>query len=289
MNEATSPNPATGAAAGPPAAPSPAAPPAASPPPAGGAPNDWRASFAPELREAASLAKFQDAGALAKSYVELEKKMGAKLAPPAPDAPPEAQAAWRAAIGVPDKPEGYALAAPEGVPAEAWDGERANAFAGLAHQLGLTPAQAKGIADWAAKDAAGALEKMTAGIEADGRPMEDVLRAEWGGQYDVQVDRAKRAASEFGDETALAALEAKIGGAALVRMFAKIGAAVAEDAPAGMGTGRQASFDPVAERKKYFTPGTPENEAYTKPLHPEHQAAQKRVRDLFALEAERVA
>ena len=90
------------------------------------------------------------------------------------------------------------------------------------------------LAEWAAKDAAAQLNAFTAGIEADGRPMEDVLRDEWGGQYDAQIDRAKRAAREFGDEAALAALEAKIGGAALVRMMAKIGAKVGEDTPAGI-------------------------------------------------------
>lgn len=261
-----------------PAAADPAAPPAA------GAPPDWRASLPEDLRAAPSLTKFADPAALAKGYVEAEKLISRKGAIlPKEGDPPEVLAAWRAAVGVPEKAEDYGLSAPEGVPAEAWDTERATAFAGVAHELGLTPAQAKGLAEWAAKDSAGALAKFTSGIEADGRPMEQVLKAEWGAQYDSNVDAAKRAAAQFGEEAALAALEAKIGGAALVRMFAKIGGAVAEDRPAGMGTGRQSGSNPAAELDELTKPGSP----YWQPLHPGNKAAVARATELHMLIAER--
>lgn len=282
MSESTTPDATPGAAAVPPAAPASPAPPAGNPS-AGGAPNDWRASLPAELREAPSLANFADPAALAKAHVEAQALIGRKglIVPKEGDAP-EVVAAYRTALGVPEKPEGYALAAPEGVPADAWDGQRATAFAAEAHKLGLTPQQAKGIAEWAAKDTATALQRFTAGIEADGRPMEEVLRGEFGQQYEVQVDRAKRAAREFGDDAALTALEAKIGGAALVRMFAKIGAKIAEDTPAGMGTGRGAgTLDPKAEREKLMEVGSP----YWQPLHPKHAETMARVRHLFAAEA----
>lgn len=274
MSETATPNAAPNAP-GAPAAPDPAAPPAAgAPPPAA----DWRASLPAEIRDAPGLTKFQDPGALARSYVELEGLVGRKgaIVPGEKDGP-DVQARWRQAIGVPEKPSDYGLAAPKDIPAEAWDGERATAFATEAHRLGLTPAQAKGLAEWAAKDSASALQRFTAGIEADGRPMDEVLRGEWGARYDAQVDAAKRAARQFGDEAALGALEARIGGAAMVRMFAKIGSALAEDAPAGMGTGSRAPADPKAELDQIMAPGSP----YWQPLHPENAAAQARARELF--------
>lgn len=278
-------SPASTPAPGAPPATDPAAPPAAAPP-APSAPGDWRAMLPPELRDTPTLAKFQDPAALARSYTELESLVGRKgVILPTDKDPPEVQQRFRAALGVPEKPEGYALAPPEGVPAELWDGERATAFAGLAHQLALTPAQAKAIAEWAAKDAAGAMQKFTAGIEPDGRQMDEVLREEWGGQYEARVDRAKRAAQQFGDDAALAALESKIGGAALVRMFAKIGVAMGEDEPAGMGTGAARGTpgpaEAKAERERLMAKGSP----YWDRWHPDHEATKQRVTALFQVEA----
>ncbi len=249
-------------------------------------PPDWRASLPDDLRAAPSLTKFADPAALAKGYVEAEKLISRKGAVvPKEGDPPEVLAAWRAAVGVPEKPEDYSLAAPDGVPAEVWDGERATAFAGLAHQLGLSPAQAKGIAEWAAKDQAEALAKFTGGIEADGRPMEEHLRGEWGAQYDRNIDAARRAAAQFGEEAAMRALEAKIGGAAMVRMFAKIGGALAEDTPAGMGTGRAGGGNPQAELDEIMKPDSP----YWKPLSPGHKAAVARATELHMQMAARGA
>jgi hypothetical protein len=247
------------------------------PPSATSAPPDWRASLPDDLRAAPSLTKFADPAALAKGYVEAEKLISRKGAVvPKEGDPPEVLAAWRAAVGVPEKPEDYSLSAPEGVPAEVWDGERATAFAGLAHELGLSPAQAKSIAEWAAKDRAGELAKFTSGIEADGRPMEEHLRGEWGQQYDRNIDAARRAAAQFGEEAAMRALEARIGGAAMVRMFAKIGGALAEDTPAGMGTGRAGGGNPKAELDEIMKPDSP----YWKPLNPGHKAAVARATEL---------
>lgn len=276
---ATQPEAPAGAAAVPPAASATPAPPAGHPPEApGGAPNDWRASLPPELRDAPSLQKFADPSAMAKGYVNLETLVGRKGAiVPKDGDPPEVQQQFRAALGIPDKPEGYALKAPEGIPPEAWGEEGIKALATWAHELGLTPAQAQGVAERYAKVQAEGLQRAAEGVEPDGRRMEDVLRGEWGASYDGKVEVARRAAKQFGGDGVIDALEAKVGGAALLRMFAAIGEAMAEDSPAGMGTSR-GRMDPQAELAEIMKPGAP----YWQPMHPGHQDAMRRAKELFA-------
>jgi hypothetical protein len=242
------------------------------------APASWRDALPAELRDAPSLTKFNDPAALAKGYIEAEALIGRKgvIVPSEKDGP-EVVAKFREALGVPEKPEGYALTAPEGVPAEVWDVATATAFQQQAHALGLTPAQAKGLAEWYARGAAAQMQRLADGIEPDGRRMDDVLREEWGNNFDRKVALAQRAMKAFGDEAAISAFEARAGGAAVVRMMARIGEALAEDLPAGMtGEARRALSTPdemQAERTRLMAAGGP----YWDKMHPEHKATVARV------------
>ena len=261
-------------------------PPSAASAGASAATASWRDALPPELRDAPSLTKFNDPAALAKSYVEAEALIGRKgIIPPKADDPPEVVAKFREALGVPEKPEGYDLAAPEGVPPAVWHDDTAKAFRAQAHALGLTPEQAKGLAGWYAKDVAEQFQRVAEGIEPDGRKMEEVLREEWGAQHDRKIALAQNAMRAYGDEAAISALEAKIGGAAVVRMMARIGEALAEDVPAGMGgeaRGGAATPDEMAaERTRLMAASGP----YWDKMHPEHQATVAKVTSLFEREA----
>lgn len=285
MSESTTiETPTTGAAAVSPAAPSGAAP-ATTGVDAGA--SSWRDTLPADLREAPSLASLGDVTALAKAHVEAQALIGRKgLIVPKAEDPPAVHAAYRAALGVPEKPEDYALAAPEGIPEGVWNADGAAAFAAEAHKHGLTPAQAQGLAAWWAQTEAGKAQAAAQGIEADGRPMETHLREEWGAAYDAKVEAAKRAAKDFGASPAiLDALEAKVGGAEMLRFFAKLGEATGEDRPAGMGTGRAGGGDPKAELDRLMAPGGP----YWQPLHPDHHATYQRVKALHEAMAQRAA
>ncbi|HYZ32345.1 MAG TPA: hypothetical protein VE684_08700 [Crenalkalicoccus sp.] len=90
-------------------------PPASSPP----APIPAEAAPSPAGRPADVPEKFWDpaAGALRvdallKSYLELERRLSQRMGPPGPDATPEDLARFRAAMGIPDAPGGYDIAAP---------------------------------------------------------------------------------------------------------------------------------------------------------------------------------
>lgn len=264
------------------AAATPAAAAPATPPPAG---DDWRATLPDDLKALPAAQKYATPADLLKGYVEAEKLIGRKgVAIPGENATPEEHAAFRAALGVPENPDAYGLKAPEGVPPEVWDADNAKAFAAEAHKLGLTPAQAQGLAAWQASRVAEMASK--AGLEPDGRTFEEVLQAEWGQQFDAKMELAKRAVKEFGaDEATLAAFEAKAGGAALVRMFSRIGEKMAEDRPAGMGgDSAPVTTDPKAKALEIInTPGGP----YSNPLHPQHKQTVQEVTRLFELASRR--
>jgi hypothetical protein len=260
-------------------APAPADTAPASPAPAAAPADDWRATLPDDLKALPQAQKYATPADLLKGYFEAEKMIGRKgVQIPGENATPEEHAAFRAALGVPDAPDAYGLKAPEGVPAEVWSDDAAKAFAGEAHKLGLTPAQAQGIAAWWAGSMA--QQMASVGLEPDGRTWEDVLKTEWGTSFDAKLDLAKRAVKEFGaDAATLEAFEAKAGGAALMRMFARIGEKVAEDKPAGMG-GDTAPVvtDPKAKAMEIInTPGG----AYSNPMHPEHRATVQQVTRLF--------
>ncbi|MBX9697868.1 MAG: hypothetical protein K2X74_00470 [Acetobacteraceae bacterium] len=264
-----------------PAPTNPAATAATSAPPAA----DWSASLPEDLRPIVTAKGWKDPADALRSYGELETLIGRKgLIPPKEGDPDTVTAAWRAGLGVPEKPEGYEFKQPDGLPAEAWQESGLTAFRGWAHELGLTPAQAQGVAERFAKQQAEAMQRAALGIGPDGKPMEETLRAEWGVQYDAKVEQAKRAAKQFGAEAGvLDALEAKVGGAAMMQFFARIGEAIGEDNAAGMGAGGGAAGGgEKAELRRYFDATTAEHRAYSNPIDPKHREAVERVRALFA-------
>ena len=69
------------------------------------------ALFDESLKTHQGLAKFKDVDALAKSYVELDsmRRERSGVKPLTPESTPEEVTAYRAAMGIPEKPEGYEL------------------------------------------------------------------------------------------------------------------------------------------------------------------------------------
>jgi hypothetical protein len=256
----------------------PTTPAAADPPaPAAAAQQDWRAALPEDLRAAPSLTKFADPVALAKGYVEAEKLISRKgVIPPKDGDPPEVLAAYRAALGVPEKPEDYGLKAPENLPAGMWSDESAQAYAALAHKHGLTPAQAQGLA----AEFLAAQAQRVPDLAAEQKQAETELRGEWGAAYEAKIELAKRAIGQFAPPEFAQFLEATGLGnhPQLARMLARIGESVAEDRPAGMGTGARVSTDPKVEISELMAKGSP----YWHPLDPKHKETVARVKELFA-------
>ena len=154
--------------------------------------------------------------ALLKSYRELERKLSARFAPPADDAPDEERLRFRRAMGVPDTPAEYTVQ-----PRHELVGADMEVNAAL-HRAGFTPAQVQLVYDLAAERLLPVVAEAASQFEAERQ--RDRLRAEFGGE-----ERYRRTAKQIAawgranlPEEVLAPLSTTADGViALHRMMAK--------------------------------------------------------------------
>ncbi|WP_270938014.1 capsid assembly protein [Falsiroseomonas oryzae] len=125
--------------------------------------------------------KFRDAAtgalrveALLKSYLELERALSRRVAPPAADAPEEERARWRKLLGVPETPEAYEITPPHDMCGPDPDVNR------RLHEAGFTCQQAQLVYDMAAERLLPLIAEAAAEFEA-GKQREK-LHAEFGGE-----------------------------------------------------------------------------------------------------------
>ncbi|PZW50439.1 hypothetical protein C8P66_102127 [Humitalea rosea] len=112
--------------------------------------------------------------ALLKSYLELERRLSQRMAPPATDATAEEITRFRAAMGIPEAPDGYEITAPcpECSPDAAVNAKL--------HAAGFTPEQAQLVYDLAAEKLLPAIAEAAAEYEATRQ--RDKLIAHFGGE-----------------------------------------------------------------------------------------------------------
>ena len=133
-----------------------------------------------------------------KSYGELEKKIGQRVAPPLPDAKPEEIAAWRKVTGAPEKPEGYDIKKPEDIPAEYWSPDLVKGFSEIAHKHHLSPAAAQELVAWWNNEQKGGIEKLNGSVQEAHEQAVGALQKEWGEKFGDNVHAAKRVAAIAG-------------------------------------------------------------------------------------------
>jgi hypothetical protein len=203
---------------------------------AGSAAPEWLGGLPDELRGDATLSRYKDVEALARGHIEARRIASSKLAVPAADAPAEAWNAVFDQLGRPDSPDKYDIPLPQGQEAS----PVADAFRPIAHQLGLLPGQAKGLAEfWN-----GQMDATQAAYFAKGEEEIGALKSELGADYEAKKAAAKATylklglPPEFADE-----LDQKVGSGALMRGFIKLAEATGEhrrvdgDGEAGLGAG----------------------------------------------------
>ena len=122
--------------------------------------------------------------ALLKSYLELERRFSQRMTPPGDDAPDEDRIRWRAALGIPDSPDGYDIK-----PCHEMCGPDPEVNTRL-HEAGFTPRQAQLVYDLAAERLLPLITEAAAEFEA-GKQREK-LHAHFGGE-----DRYRRVAAQI--------------------------------------------------------------------------------------------
>ena len=194
-------------------------------------PTNWKASVSDDLKAHPAFEKFKEPGDVFKSYVELEKKVGAKgVIVPGESAKPEEMETFYNALGRPEKAEGYKFDPIENLHPDIQLTPEANAnFAKMAHSHGLTVKQAQGLYKDFFGNASVARVKQDEAAGAAKHEAEKALRTEWGAEYDNNLNKAKRLITKFGGADASEAFGEIGNNPKVLKTLASIAAKFSED------------------------------------------------------------
>lgn len=196
----------------------------------------WMAQNPDDLKTNEVLAKNPTVGDLSRAYLDLHGKSENAIQKLGENATDTEKATFWNSIGRPESPEGYKfeeVKMPEGIP---YDKEGEFAFRKFAHETGMTSQQAAGLHKWYGDRLVAAhteLEK--AGKEIEDKAVE-TLKEKWGGNYDVNLEMAKRGFDKAGelagkkDEFVKFMNDSQLGNNSLfIEVFHAIGKAMSED------------------------------------------------------------
>jgi hypothetical protein len=174
---------------------------------------------------------------------------------------PEWMRANAAALGLPDKEEGYAVKRPEGWPKDApWDGEFEAQARKLAFDTGVPPSALQGFVDMYAAKVAGLEQAAVEGMARDQAAMMAELQRDFGNQTEAVITRARQGAEVVAQKAGLTpdqiaelgqVLGAKTGNATAIRFMAAIGEMLGEDTGIGMGGGGPLTMTPADARAQF--------------------------------------
>ena len=239
----------------------------------GAVPPEWLSALSDKPGEGETVANrdymaqkgFKDVDSLVKSYREAEKSLrdSGRVKVPGEGAKPEEVAAYRTAIGVPDKADGYEVQAPEGVQLD-------DAMIGALRESALKHGTPKGAFAGIVSDFV-QIQIEQANAETK---RQDELAASWikeqGGKADEQLAHINTAARSLGLSKAdMTGLRSGLGADRALGLLAKLGAGMAEDVLITGGSNRfgvsgaeaQAELDRLKTDTEFQAknkPGTPE-------------------------------
>lgn len=192
----------------------------------------WNAGFDEDTQAYVGAKGWQSPVDLLTSYRNLEKFAGGSKAIvelPGEDADPQKINEFYAKLGRPDSPDKYDLK----MPADA-DPKVTEFYKNLAHKHGLSAKQAVGLYGEWNEFITGLGQQSEADMQATSEREVLDVKKEWGQAFEQNLDAGRRAAAALGyDQAKLDAMEAKLGTAETLRLFATLGSKMGEDSFAG--------------------------------------------------------
>lgn len=154
----------------------------------------WTSQLPDELKNNADvmkqLTKFGKIGDLAKSYSELEGKLGKSLIQPGKDASEEELNSFYQKLGKPERAEAYSI-----------KGDEAQAFRELAYKNNLTDAQAVSLYEQFKAMGEKAVQQQQLATAQKAKATEDALKAEYGNAYADKLKLLQRGVQTYGGPT----------------------------------------------------------------------------------------
>lgn len=153
----------------------------------------WTQQLPEEMRSnaemMAQLGKFQKIGDMAKSYSELEAKLGKTLTKPGENSSPEEVQAFYEKLGKPSSADGYPMT-----------GEDAKAFRELAFRNNLTADQAENLYGELKQIATNAVQQNRTALENAAAETQKQLQKEYGADYNKKMEMLKRGIMTYGGQ-----------------------------------------------------------------------------------------
>ncbi len=182
------------------------------------APNPaWMEQIGDITKDAAAaekLKKFGKVGDLAKSYLELEGKLGNSITKPGENASAEEIENFYRGLGKPESADKYSI-----------EGDDAKMFREMAFKNNLTDEQAKALYASLQDVGKNALEAQKQAFAQQAHDTQAALQAEYGKEYPVKVEMLKRGIAAYGGKTLGAKLQQAglLGDKEIVQMFILLG------------------------------------------------------------------
>jgi hypothetical protein len=189
----------------------------------------WVAKLDVDDQTKAKLSRFKEEKALAKSYLEAERRLGASVIIPGKDATQAERDAFAKRLGRPENPDEYELDPvflPEGV--QEAGGEKV--FKDMAFEIGLSKDQARRLYKYATSQAFEGVAAMRKQQEQNKRAAAEGLRKEWGNEYDGNLAKVQKINKLFGDDEWVKYLNNGAGNEpALIKFLVKVSKQFSED------------------------------------------------------------
>jgi hypothetical protein len=176
------------------------------------------------------LSRFKTSKDVAKSYLELEKRLGASVVIPGKDATQSEKDEFAKRLGRPESQDGYELDPiylPDGV--SRMDGGE-EAFKKMAFEIGLTKEQGRKLYKYAASQAFEGVASLRKAQDQKRREAAEALRKEWGAEYDANLAKVQKVNKLFGDDEWVQYLNEGAGNEPrLIKVLVKIAKQFSED------------------------------------------------------------
>lgn len=184
------------------------------------------------------LSKFQKVGDLAKSYTELETRLGKSIVQPGKDSTPEEVQAFYEKLGKPKDAKSYGI-----------ETEGADAYKDIAFKYNLTDDQATGLFKELSDLGIGKVKAAQEELNRRATELDTKLHKEYGSEYEAKLRLLQRGVNayggkELGDKLRNSGL---LYDESIVRLFIRLGEMGAEPGAAFKGTAAPKKYKSIAE------------------------------------------
>ena len=237
---------------------------------------DWKSTLSEDLRNDPTLSNFKDVESLAKTVVHQQKQMGNRIPIPKTD---EERMEVYTKLGRPEAADKYEVNIPQEYNGH-FPENAVSEFKNVAHKIGLNNEQVKALVDYQMNTVKTQAESYVNEVGVQKQQTEEMLKQEWGYDYEKNVRSAKRALQVYGDPEIMQLMQTEAGNhPAVVKLFARLGEDVTEDMAQNT-QNNTLNTSPLDAKQEIQDTFNDSKHPYHNAGHKDHQSAVARMQQL---------